>query len=194
MPIKLIVGLRNPGPEYQHTRHNAGAWFVDALVKHEHAVFKSDKKMHAEWVDLTMQHLSCKVLLPLTFMNHSGLPVRAMCQFYRIEPDEVLVVHDDLDLIAGRIKLKTGGGHGGHNGLRDIIAHLGGSNFHRLRVGIGHPGHKELVLDYVLGKPSQHEKLQISDAIDRGVAIVPTLLAGNLALAMNILNEVRDGI
>lgn len=194
MPIKLIVGLRNPGAEYQNTRHNAGAWFVDALVKHEHAVIKSDKKMQAEWGELTIQRLSCKVLLPLTYMNHSGLSVRAMCQFYRIEPDEVLVVHDDLDLNAGRIKLKTGGGHGGHNGLRDIIAHLGGSNFHRLRVGIGHPGHKELVLDYVLGKPSQHEKAQITGAIDRGVAVVPTLLSGNLAAAMNILNEVHDGI
>lgn len=194
MPIKLIVGLRNPGNDYQHTRHNAGAWFVDDLVKHEHTTFKVDKKMHAEWVDLTLKHHSCKVLLPLTFMNNSGLPVRAVCQFYRIELDEVLVVHDDLDLAVGRIQLKTGGGHGGHNGLRDIIAHLGSPNFHRLRVGIGHPGHKELVLDYVLGKPSQHDKLQIMTAIDRAVGIVPALLAGPMAAAMNSLNEVRDGI
>ena len=194
MPIKLIVGLRNPGSDYQHTRHNAGAWFVDALVKHEHALFKVDKKMHAEWVDLKLQHHACKVVLPLTFMNNSGLPVRAMCQFYRIELDDVLVVHDDLDLAMGRIQLKTGGGHGGHNGLRDIISHLGSPNFHRLRVGIGHPGHKELVLDYVLGKPSQHDKLQIMTAIDRAVGIVPALLAGPMAAAMNSLNEVRDGI
>ena len=188
MPIKLIVGLRNPGPEYQHTRHNAGAWFVDALVKHEHAVFKSDKKMHAEWVDLKLQHHACKVVLPLTFMNNSGLPVRAMCQFYRIEPNEILVAHDELDLPVGRVKLKTGGGHGGHNGLRDIISQLGSTDFHRLRVGIGHPGHKDLVLDYVLGKPSQHDRQLILDAIDRGVDVMPSVFASGIAIAMSQLN------
>ena len=195
MSIKLIVGLRNPGASYEHTRHNAGGWFVDALARHDHAVFKSDKKMQAALADVRLQDGVCKVCLPLTFMNLSGLPVRAVCQFYRIEPHELLVVHDELDLPAGRIKLKTGGGHGGHNGLRDIISHLGCSDFHRLRVGIGHPGQKEWVLDYVLGKPPQHERALMLDAIDRGIAVVPTLLTGDMAAAMNVLNyEVRDGI
>ena len=188
MTIKLIVGLQNPGAAYQHTRHNAGGWFVEALVKHDSAVFKSDKKMQCELADLKIQNTACKAILPLTFMNHSGFPVRAGCQFYRIEPNELLVVHDELDLPAGRIKLKTGGGHGGHNGLRDIISQLGSADFHRLRVGIGHPGHKELVLDYVLGKPSQHDRELICEAIDRGVAAIPTVLTGNMALAMNLIN------
>lgn len=195
MSIKLIVGLRNPGSTYEHTRHNAGGWFVDALAKHDHAVLKPDKKMQAELAELRIQSSTCKICLPLTFMNLSGQPVRAVCQFYRIEPSELLVVHDELDLPAGRIKLKTGGGHGGHNGLRDIISQLGCSDFHRLRIGIGHPGHKELVLNYVLGKPPQHERTLMLDAIDRGISVVPALIAGDIAAAMNGLNyEVRDGI
>lgn len=121
-------------------------------------------------------------------MNHSGLPTRETSQFYRITPEEILVVHDELDLPPGRIKLKTGGGHGGHNGLRDIIAQLGSSDFHRLRIGIGHPGHKDLVLNFVLGKPSQQDRQLMYDAIERGVAIIPTLLTGNIAGAMNSLN------
>ena len=195
MSIKLIVGLRNPGSTYEHTRHNAGGWFVDALAKHDHVIFKSDKKMQAEWAELRLPQGTCKICLPLTYMNLSGQPVRAVSQFYRIEPSELLVVHDELDLPAGRIKLKTGGGHGGHNGLRDIISQLGSSDFHRLRVGIGHPGHKELVLDYVLGKPPQQERALMLDAIARGIAVVPALVAGDIAVAMNGLNyEVRDGI
>lgn len=188
MSIKLIVGLRNPGATYQHTRHNAGGWFVEALAKHDNAVFKSDKKMQGELVDLDINHHACKLLLPLTFMNHSGFPVRAVCQFYRIELNELLVVHDELDLPPGRIKLKTGGGHGGHNGLRDIISQLGSTDFHRLRVGIGHPGHKELVLDYVLGKPSQADRTLIFEAIDRVVTAIPTVLKGNMPTAMNLIN------
>lgn len=194
MSIKLIVGLCNPGSDYQYTRHNAGAWFVEALQKHQHVIFKSDKKLQTMWADIPGQSSVCKIALPLTFMNHSGLSVRAMSQFYRITVDEMLIVHDDLDLATGRIQLKTGGGHGGHNGLRDIIQHMGSAQFHRLRVGIGHPGQKELVLNYVLGKPSQAEKAQIANAIGRAMSIVPTLLAGNVAKAMTILNEVRDGI
>lgn len=188
MPIKLIVGLRNPGAAYQHTRHNAGGWFVETLGKDDNAVFKLDKKAQGELAELNVQGMACKLLLPLTFMNHSGFSVRAVCQFYRIEPNELLVVHDELDLPAGRLKLKTGGGHGGHNGLRDIISQIGSSDFHRLRVGIGHPGHKELVLDYVLGKPSQSDRELILKAIDRGIAAIPTVLKGHLAVAMSLIN------
>lgn len=188
MAIKLIIGLRNPGSAYEHTRHNAGGWFVEALTHRHHASFKVDKKLHGELASFEINSFACKTLLPLTFMNHSGLPTREISQFYRINPNEILVVHDELDLPAGRLKIKTGGGHGGHNGLRDIITQLGSSDFHRLRIGIGHPGHKDLVLNYVLGKPSQHERQLIYDAIDRGIAVIPTVLTGNITAAMNLLN------
>ena len=188
MTIKLIVGLRNPGSPYTHTRHNAGGWFVESLMQHHSAPFKIDKKLHGEIAQLDINNLSCKALLPLVFMNHSGLAVRAVCQFYKIEPHEVLVAHDELDLDVGRIKLKTGGGHGGHNGLRDIVSQLGSTDFHRLRVGIGHPGHKDLVLNYVLGKPSPNDRQLMFDAIDRAVAVMPTVLSGDIAVAMSQLN------
>ncbi|MFT4058756.1 MAG: aminoacyl-tRNA hydrolase [Legionella sp.] len=188
MAIKLIIGLRNPGSAYEHTRHNAGAWLTETLAHRHSASFKLDKKLQAEIAQLNLNNHSGKLLLPLTFMNHSGQPTRLVSQFYRIQPEEILVVHDELDLPAGRIKLKTGGGHGGHNGLRDIIAHLGNPNFHRLRIGIGHPGHKDLVHQYVLGKPSVHDRQQIYDAIDRGIVVIPLVLSGDLARAMNQLN------
>lgn len=188
MPIKLIVGLRNPGSAYAHTRHNAGGWFVEVLAQRHGVVLKADKKFHGELAHFEINQLSCKLVLPLTFMNHSGLSVRAISQFYQLEANEVLVVHDELDLPAGRIKLKSGGGHGGHNGLRDIINQLGSTNFHRLRVGIGHPGHKELVLNYVLGKPTSQERKSMFDAIDRALTIIPNVLSGDIAAAMNVLN------
>ena len=188
MAIKLIVGLRNPGAEYAHTRHNAGSWFVEALAQYTKTIFKADKKLQSEVTNLELNDCAFKALLPLVFMNQSGIAVRAASQFYRIEPHEILVAHDELDLPAGRIKLKTGGGHGGHNGLRDIIAQLGSSEFHRLRVGIGHPGHKELVLNYVLGKPSSADRELIFDSIHRGLAVMPKVLSGDFALAMSQLH------
>lgn len=188
MAIKLIIGLRNPGSVYEHTRHNAGGWLVSALAQRHKAFFKSEKKMHAELVDLELNRHSCKLILPTTFMNHSGQPTRLISQFYRIQPNEVLIVHDELDLPPGRIKLKTGGGHGGHNGLRDIITQLGSSEFHRMRIGIGHPGHKELVHQFVLGKPSAQERQLIYDAMDKGITVMPFIFSGDLAKAMNQLN------
>ncbi|MBN9229852.1 MAG: aminoacyl-tRNA hydrolase [Legionella sp. 40-6] len=188
MAIKLIVGLRNPGSAYEHTRHNAGAWFTTAIARHHSAVFRADKKFQGEICEVDVENTTCKLLLPLTFMNLCGQPTQLVSQFYRINPEEILVVHDELDLPPGRIKLKTGGGHGGHNGLRDIIAHLGSTNFHRLRIGIGHPGHKDLVHPYVLGKASMSDRQLIMDAIDRGIATVPLILAGNLSKAMNQIN------
>ena len=188
MSIKLIVGLRNPGAAYEQTRHNAGGWFLDALADQLHFSFKINKKMQGEVAEIGSDGSRCYALLPLTFMNHSGQSVRALCDFYRIQPDEIVVAHDELDLPPGRVKLKTGGGHGGHNGLRDIIAHLGTTDFHRIRLGIGHPGHKDMVLDYVLGKPSQEDRKHILQAIERAINIVPLLLKGPLALAMNQLN------
>ncbi|WP_133131037.1 aminoacyl-tRNA hydrolase [Legionella yabuuchiae] len=188
MAIKLIVGLQNPGASYAQTRHNAGGWFAEQLASDYNLTFKLEKKLHSQLAQLELNNNTCKILLPLTFMNHSGLPIRAVAQFYRIKPEEILVAHDELDLPAGRLKLKTGGGHGGHNGLRDTIQQLGSNHFHRLRVGIGHPGHKELVLNYVLGKPSSNEREAIFKAIERAIDEIPTLLTGNIAKAMNHLN------
>ena len=189
MAIKLWVGLRNPGEAYHQTRHNAGGWLVSALAIRQNALFHVNKKFQAEVASWTRDGVVCNALLPLTFMNLSGFSVRALSQFYQILPHEIVVAHDDLDLPPGRIKLKTGGGHGGHNGLRDLIAQLGSADFHRLRLGIGHPGDKALVLNYVLGKPSVVDKDLILEAIDRAMDVMPTLLAGHIAEAMTRLNS-----
>lgn len=189
MSIKLIIGLRNPGLSYTQTRHNAGGWFVESLAKYHHCSFKMEKKLHAEIARLSINDAQCLLVMPSTYMNQSGLSVRAVCQFYRLQPQELLVAHDELDLPPGRMKLKSGGGHGGHNGLRDIIKHLGSNEFHRLRIGIGHPGHKELVLNYVLGKPSLDDKQSIMQAIDRAIDVVPSILAGDMPRAMNALHK-----
>lgn len=188
MAIKLIIGLRNPGAAYEQTRHNAGGWLVNRLAQRQNVDFKLDKKMQAELAEYKVNEHPCLLALPLTFMNHSGQPVRAISQFYKMHAEEILIVHDELDLPAGRIKLKTGGGHGGHNGLRDIIAQLGSGEFHRLRIGIGHPGHRDLVHQYVLNKPSMSDRQHIYDAVDRGIAVLPTVISGDIAKAMNQLN------
>ncbi len=186
--IKLIVGLRNPGSAYAQTRHNVGAWFVEALAQLEKSSFKSDKKLRGDLATAQVQETSCLLFLPLSFMNINGECVRSVCQFYRILPHEILVAHDDLDLPTGRVRLKSGGGHGGHNGLRDLITQLGSNTFHRLRIGIGHPGHREQVSDYVLGKPTSAERQIIEEAISRAILVAPLIVAGNMARAMNQLN------
>lgn len=188
MAIKLIVGLRNPGSSYAATRHNAGAWYIDALAQSYHASFKIDKKLHSEVSNIDVNQVQCKMMLPTDFMNLSGLAVRAVSQFYRVEPHEILIAHDDLDLVAGRIKLKCGGGHGGHNGLRDVIQQLGTPDFYRLRIGIGHPGHKDLVLDYVLGKPSKQDRDLIDNALLRAVEVTPLIVSDSIMIAMSQLN------
>lgn len=187
MGIKLLVGLQNPGATYEHTRHNVGGWLINAWVSHLNGNFKLDKKIPGEIANLPGQDL-CIALLPLTFMNHSGLAVKALSHYYRINPSEMVIAHDDLDLPAGRIKLKTGGGHGGHNGLRDTIRQLGNSDFHRLRIGIGHPGHKTQVVNYVLNKPTLVDQQLILTAIKKSMQIIPMLIAGDIAKAMNLLN------
>lgn len=187
MTIQLVVGLQNPGTSYKATRHNAGGWFVDALVNQAHAILKTEKSLQAEIAVVSSEHLSYKVALPLTFMNHSGRAVRSVSNFYRILPENILIVHDDLDLPVGRVKLKTGGGHGGHNGIRDIIQQLGTADFHRLRVGIGHPGHKDGVFDYVLGKPSVDDRNKINHAIEQALTVMPLIISDQWPLAMNIL-------
>ncbi len=188
MTVKLVVGLQNPGASYERTRHNAGAWFARALVEQLGASFRVHKTFHGEVASVELEGRQFHVLLPNTWMNQSGRAVRALCQFYRIEPNEVLVAHDELDLPVGTAKLKTGGGHGGHNGLRDLLAHAGGAQFHRLRLGIGHPGHKDLVTDYVLGKPSSDDKQNIDMAISDAMDVMPEIISGQLSCAMKALN------
>jgi PTH1 family peptidyl-tRNA hydrolase len=189
MSIKLIVGLCNPGSNYAATRHNAGGWFVEALAQQYQTTFKIDKKLRSELTHIEVSQVQCKMMMPLDFMNLNGLAVRAVSQFYRVEPQEILVAHDDLDLAPGRIKLKSGGGHGGHNGLRDVIQQLGTSDFYRLRIGIGHPGHKDLVSDYVLSKPSQQDSDLMEEAILRAVKVTPIILSDSIMVAMSQLNN-----
>lgn len=188
MTIKLIVGLQNPGASYERTRHNAGGWFVEALANHQRAEFRAHKSFHGDVSSINLDGHACHLLLPTTWMNQCGRSVRALCQFYRIAPEEVLIAHDELDLPVGTARLKTGGGHGGHNGLRDLIANLGGAGFQRLRIGIGHPGSKDLVHDYVLGKPSSSDKHSIVDALNRAIDVMPQILDGQFSKAMNALH------
>lgn len=188
MFIKLIVGLGNPGPNYEKTRHNAGAWLVEALALQDHIALRPETKFKGIVGCLQYAGHDCRLLLPMTFMNLSGHSVRALADFYKIEPPQILVVHDDLDLPTGTAKIKRGGGHGGHNGLRDIITQLHTPDFYRLRIGIGHPGQKELVLDYVLQKPNKSEQQQIDDAITSALIIIPDMLDGHFERAMQKLH------
>ncbi len=184
MGIKLIVGLCNPGSAYEKTRHNAGEWFIKALSDMHNASFKLEKKFFGQ-VAITN---GVTLLLPNTFMNLSGQAVLAAKNFYKLSAENILIAHDELDLLPGICKLKNKGGHGGHNGLRDIISRLGTKDFYRCRIGIGHPGHRDDVLNYVLGKPTNTDKLAILSAIDRTVDIVPLLLNGDVEKAMHQLH------
>jgi len=154
--IRMIVGLGNPGPDYDETRHNAGFWLVDLLARQHGGTFRSERKFNAEAASSRIDGADVLLLKPQTFMNRSGQAVQAACAYLKIPVEEVLVAHDDLDLQPGDARLKLGGGHGGHNGLRDLIAHLG-AGFWRLRLGIGHPGNRAEVIDYVLKRPSRED-------------------------------------
>lgn len=188
MTIKLIVGLRNPGIEYAQTRHNVGNWFINAVQDIYSMHFKINKSMHAELTQVNIANHMCRFLLSLDFMNNNGYAVSAISNFLRIEPAEILIVHDDLDLDCGRIKLKTTGSSGGHHGVQNVISQLGTKHFNRLRIGIGHPGHKDLVSNYVLNKPILNEKQLIINAIHYGVSFVPMLVQGNIEAVMNTVN------
>lgn len=186
--IRLIVGLGNPGPQYETTRHNAGAWFVEQLAQHVHSTLRPETKFLGHYLKTSIDQQECHLLIPSTFMNRSGASVSAVAKFYKIAVNEMLIVHDELDLASGAAKLKQGGGHAGHNGLRDIIAAMGSNDFLRLRLGIGHPGNPEKVSDYVLSKPGKTEQQQIMQAIDNSLRIVPDLLHGNISHAMKTLH------
>lgn len=191
-PIRLIVGLGNPGAEYEQTRHNAGAWLVERLARQEGISLRPDKKFFGLSGKGRIAGQECFLLLPTTFMNRSGQSVAALANFYKIKPNEILVAHDELDMPAGVAKFKIGGGHGGQNGLRDIIAQLGNQkDFHRLRVGIGHPGDKSLVTGHVLGRASKAEQQSIDHVIDEAICVLPDAISGDLAKAMNRLHSFK---
>ncbi len=190
--IQLIVGLGNPGSQYEQTRHNAGFWFVEALARQHSASFKSENKFHGEACKISISGHEVWLLKPMTFMNRSGQGIAALARFYKIEPANILVAHDELDLPPGDIRLKQGGGHGGHNGLRDTIEQLGNiRDFQRLRIGIGHPGHSSQVTGYVLGKAPADEQRLMEDAIDAALKVIPLAIGGEMQKAMNELHGKR---
>ena len=187
MSIKLIVGLGNPGNEYKDTRHNTGFWFVDKISEQFGISLSHDKKFHGDVGRGTIFGQDVRLLKPDTFMNRSGLAVAPLAKFYNIAPNEILIAHDELDIAPGSIRLKTGGGHGGHNGLKDIVPHIG-ADFHRLRIGIGHPGHASKVSGWVLSKPSSDDGISIDKALDCALDNLNLIMAGDFDKARNAIN------
>ncbi|WP_264435735.1 aminoacyl-tRNA hydrolase [Coxiella endosymbiont of Dermacentor marginatus] len=181
--IKLIVGLGNPGDEYAKTRHNVGAWFVETLADRKQQLLYKENKFHG----VIGKWNYCWLFKSCTYMNESGLAVTAVAQFYKLDPQEILVVHDELDFSVGDIRLKENGGHGGHNGLRNIIQRLGTTNFYRLRIGIGRPKHRNLVSSYVLSLPSKSDRSAILKAIEKGLSVVGELIIGEFQKAISNL-------
>ncbi len=181
--IRLFVGLGNPGPEYEATRHNAGFWWIDGLADHLGARLQTERSYHARMARVNAAQGPVWLLQPLTYMNRSGLSVAALARFFKIAPADMLVVHDELDLPPGQAKLKFGGSAAGHNGLRDIAAQLGTHDFWRLRLGIGHPGVKSEVADYVLRKPAPDDREAIVRSIDKSLQARDELLAGEMERA-----------
>ena len=190
--IKLLVGLANPGPDYAHTRHNAGHWYLNQLASQENIQLKAEAKFYGLTGRIQFAGNDIRLLVPTTFMNLSGKAVSAMAKFYRIKPEEILVAHDELDLPPGTAKFKLGGGHGGHNGLKDIISQLGNNkNFYRLRIGIGHPGDRNKVSGYVLGKPQKQDLDFIEQSIDEAARCTTILGQDGLQKAMNRLHAFK---
>lgn len=186
--ISLFVGLGNPGEKYEKTRHNAGAWFVNALCQLSGKSLKPQAKFQGLHCITELHQQEVHLFVPTTFMNLSGQAVKSVMSYYKIPPAQLLVAHDEIDLAVNDTRLKWGGGHGGHNGLRDIIQHLGTPEFYRLRIGVSHPGHSKDVIDYVLHPPSQSEKIEIDASIHRALNIVPRLLKAEFQQAMQELN------
>ena len=189
MAIKLIVGLGNPGQKYLETRHNAGFWFIDELMREHILSLSSSSKYKGDSADFVYQGDKRFLLKPSTFMNSSGESVGAFCNYFKIKADEVLVAHDELDLPAGTIRLKKGGGHGGHNGLRSIIAHFSSKDFWRLRIGIGHPGDKNKVIDYVLGRISRDDHIAVEQALVSVMANMEKLYRGEFDPFMHAVHS-----
>ena len=188
LPIRLIVGLGNPGSDYQETRHNAGFWFADGVARRWGSAFRSDPKFHAYLAVTGIAGSDRWLLKPATFMNRSGQAVAGLARYFRLQPCQILVAHDELDLPPGVVRIKYGGGHAGHNGLRDIVAALGDGGFYRLRIGIGHPGDSRLVVGYVLSRPSRADRQAIEGGLDEAVEALPEILSGEIQRAMNRLH------
>lgn len=188
MAIKLIVGLGNPGKDYQLHRHNVGFWFCDALAYSYTGTFKKETKFFAEVTQVNIADANVRLLKPNTFMNASGKSIQSIAKFYQINADEILVVHDELDLNPGTVKLKFSGGHGGHNGLRDTIKALDSKDFYRLRVGIGHPGDKSKVADFVLHTPNKSEITPIQNTLNDALNVIEQVVKGDIESAMQTLH------
>ena len=190
--IKLIVGLGNPGEKYADTRHNAGEWLIERLARRFNVSLNPESKFFGKTARTLVNGKEVRLLVPTTFMNLSGKAVGALASFYRIKPEEILVIHDELALPAGTAKLKQGGGHGGHNGLKDIVAQLGNNNnFYRLRIGIGHPGHRDLVAGYVLNKPSPADRNALEKVLDEATDCVEMIFKDGMVKATNRLNSFK---
>jgi PTH1 family peptidyl-tRNA hydrolase len=186
--IRLIVGLGNPGADYVDTRHNAGFWLADLLAQDRSATFRFEKRYNADECKFKAEGKDVYLLKPQTFMNRSGQAVAALARYYKIGPEQILVIHDELDLPPGTNRIKQAGGHGGHNGLRDIINHLGSRDFFRVRVGIGHPGDSKQVINYVLHKPSASDLGAIENANRDTLAVMPLVYQGRIDKAMQALH------
>lgn len=187
--IQLIVGLGNPGPRYQNNRHNVGIWFVESLAKQHSVNLTPEAKFSGRVGKLRIANHDSWLFIPTTYMNNSGQAVQAIANFYKIPSQAILVVHDELDFPPGTIKFKQDGGHGGHNGLRDIISHLHSQEFYRLRIGIGHPGDRDLVVDYVLSSPSRGDEDRILQSFARAESVLIEFLGGQTQKAMQKLHD-----
>ena len=187
--IQLIVGLGNPGQQYANTRHNAGAWFIEELLKQSDTELNLESKLKASLTSTKHFGEQLRLAIPTTYMNESGLAVAAIAHFYKIPPEAILIAHDEIDFEVATTRLKKGGGHGGHNGLRDIIKHLNSADFWRLRIGVGHPGHKDRVHDYVLNRPTATEQQSIAQDLEKAVTIIPLLLQAKFEQAMTALHS-----
>lgn len=188
--IKLICALGNPGDKYAQTRHNAGFWFLGKLGSAQGFSLSLNNRFKSLVGEFRHNGEVVRTLAPHTFMNRSGEALAPMAKFFQISPAQILVVHDEIDLPPGVVKFKTGGGHGGHNGLRDIVKHLGSKDFHRLRVGVGHPGEQAKVVSYVLDRPTQAESQLIDAGMDKAMSVLPMILESKFTLAMNELHSV----
>jgi len=188
-PILLLVGLGNPGERYAHTRHNAGSQFVHQAALDAGAVFRNEPKFNGRIASARIGSRDVRLFIAAAYMNESGRAVAGVVRFYKVPVDQVLIAHDELDLPPGVVRLKKGGGHGGHNGLRDVIRHLGSRDFSRLRIGIGHPGSADQVADYVLRKPAKRDAVLIQDSIDAACRELTGIVSGELSLAMNSLHS-----
>ena len=186
-PIRIIAGLGNPEEKYERTLHNAGFWFVDELARKHGGSFRYEKKFDADYCRINLHGEDVWLVKPQSYMNCSGQPIRGMLDYYRLSTDQLLVAHDEIDLPPGTVRLKEGGGHGGHNGLRDIIKHCG-NEFLRLRLGVGHPGEKHKVTNYVLKRGSADIEAAVERNVDDAIDVMPEVVDGNIAAAMKKLH------